>query len=140
MQITRELDKEFLIHCYLIYTIDTQSVLIINTPTLIINLLYHFHKANMFSDVIVLDSSTTFQTYDLISCDISCDCGHMSLLSIYLTIYYTEYEGRLQQLHYNYIHNKQTNMKMQKQKKKNIREKRNSKKKNTERRNIQYQL
>ena len=31
---------------------------------------YYYHKANMFLDVIVLVSSTTFQT---------CDCSHVSL-------------------------------------------------------------
>ena len=40
---------------------------------------HHFHKVNMFSDVIVLDSSTTFQTYDFILYDTSYDCGHVSL-------------------------------------------------------------
>jgi len=35
MGITRELDKEFLIHFYSIYTISTWSVLVINSPTLI---------------------------------------------------------------------------------------------------------
>ena len=38
-----------------------------------------FYKINIFLDIIVLNSSTTFQTYDFISCDISYDCGHMSL-------------------------------------------------------------
>jgi len=59
MEITRELDKKFLINCYLIYIIHTWSVLSINN--------------------IVLVSSTTFQTYDIISCDASCDHGHMPL-------------------------------------------------------------
>ena len=43
------------------------------------SLLYYFYKINMFSDIIVLDPSTTFQTYDFISCDTLCDCGHMPL-------------------------------------------------------------
>ena len=34
MRITRELDNEFLIHCYTVYIIDTWSMLIINMPTL----------------------------------------------------------------------------------------------------------
>jgi len=33
----------------------------------------------MFSDIIVLDPSTIFQIYEFISCDTSCDCGHMPL-------------------------------------------------------------
>ena len=37
------------------------------------------HKANIFSNIIILDPSTTFQTYDLISCDTSCDCIHVPL-------------------------------------------------------------
>ena len=40
---------------------------------------YCSHKANMFPDIIVLDPFTTFQTYDLISCDITCDCSHVPL-------------------------------------------------------------
>ena len=50
-----------------------------NVHMLSMSLLYHFHKANMFSNIIVLDSSTMFQTYDLILCDISCDCSHVPL-------------------------------------------------------------
>jgi len=40
---------------------------------------HHFHKVNMFSDIIVLDSSTTFQTYDFILYNTSYDCGHVPL-------------------------------------------------------------
>ena len=43
------------------------------------SLLYCFHKVNIFSNIIVLNPSTIFQTYDFISCDILCDCDHMSL-------------------------------------------------------------
>jgi len=50
----------------------------LNVHILSISLPYCFYKVNMFSDIIVLDSSTTFQTYDLISCDTSCDCSHVS--------------------------------------------------------------
>ena len=35
MEITRELDKEFPMHCHPIYIIDTWSVLITNIPSLI---------------------------------------------------------------------------------------------------------
>ena len=41
--------------------------------------LHYYHKTNVFSDIIVLVSSTIFQTYNIISCDASCDYGHMSL-------------------------------------------------------------
>ena len=40
---------------------------------------YCFHKINIFSDVIILDSSTTFQTNNFISCDTSCDHSHILL-------------------------------------------------------------
>ena len=40
---------------------------------------HHYYKINMLSDIIVLNSSTIFQTYDLISCDASCDCSHVPL-------------------------------------------------------------
>ena len=50
-----------------------------NIHMLFISLSYYFHKANIFSNVIVLDFSTIFQTYNLISCDISYDHNYMSL-------------------------------------------------------------
>ena len=50
-----------------------------NVHVLSISLPHCFHKVNMFSDIIVLNSSTIFQTYDLISCDTSCDCNYLSL-------------------------------------------------------------
>jgi len=34
MEITRELNKEFLMHCYSFYIIDKWSMLMINMPTL----------------------------------------------------------------------------------------------------------
>ena len=50
-----------------------------NIHMLSISLLYYYHKANIFSNVIVLVFSTLFQTYDITSCDASWDCGHMPL-------------------------------------------------------------
>ena len=41
--------------------------------------LYCFHKTNTFPNVIILDSLTTFQIYDLILCEISCDCDYIPL-------------------------------------------------------------
>ena len=43
------------------------------------SLLYCFHKINIFPDVIILDSSTIFQTYNFISCNTSCDHSHILL-------------------------------------------------------------
>jgi len=40
---------------------------------------HYFYKVNIFTDIIVLDSFTIFQTYDFISCDTSCDHGHVLL-------------------------------------------------------------
>ena len=40
---------------------------------------YCFHKINIFSNIIVLDPSIIFQTYDFISCDTSCNHSHGSL-------------------------------------------------------------
>ena len=50
-----------------------------NVYTLSMSPPYCFHKVNMFPDIIVLNPSTTFQTYDFISCEISCNCSHVSL-------------------------------------------------------------
>ena len=50
-----------------------------NVYMLSMSLSHHFHKINMFSDVIVLDPSTIFQTYEFISCDTLCDHSHMPL-------------------------------------------------------------
>ena len=50
-----------------------------NIYMLFISLSYCFHKTNIFSNVIVLDFSTIFQTYDLISCDTSCDHSYVPL-------------------------------------------------------------
>jgi len=50
-----------------------------NIHMLFISLSYCFYKANIFSNVIVLDFSTIFQTYDLISCDTSCDHSYVPL-------------------------------------------------------------
>ena len=50
-----------------------------NIHILFMSLSCHFHKVNMFSDIIVLDPSTTFQIYDLILCDTSCNHSHMPL-------------------------------------------------------------
>ena len=54
------------------YTYSNVHVLSISPP-------YHFHKVNIFSNIIVLDLSTTFQTYDLVSYDITYDCDYMPL-------------------------------------------------------------
>ena len=54
------------------YTYPNIHVLFMSSP-------HCSHKANIFSNIIVLDPSTTFQTYDLISCDTSCDHSHMPL-------------------------------------------------------------
>ena len=50
-----------------------------NVHMLSMSLPYCFHKINTFPDVIVQDSFTIFQTYNFISCDISCDNGHIPL-------------------------------------------------------------
>jgi len=50
-----------------------------NIHVLSMSLLYYFYKVNIFPDIIILDFSTTFQTYNLISCDISCDHGYIPL-------------------------------------------------------------
>jgi len=50
-----------------------------NVYILFISLPHYFYKVNIFTNIIVLDSFTIFQTYDFISCDISCDHGHMLL-------------------------------------------------------------
>ena len=42
---------------------------------LFMGLLHHYYKMNMFSNIIVLVSSTPFQTYNITSCD----HGHMPL-------------------------------------------------------------
>ena len=41
--------------------------------------LYYFYKINMFFNIIILDSFTTFQTYNLISCDTSCNHNYVPL-------------------------------------------------------------
>ena len=45
---------------------------------LFISLPYYYHKANMFTNIIVLVSYNLFQTYNIMSCDASCDCSNMS--------------------------------------------------------------
>jgi len=87
MEITRELDKESPIHSYTIYTIDTWSVLSINNATLKYICHPQVHHTitirqiycNHTFDIIVPVPSIMFQTYDIISCDASCDCGHVPL-------------------------------------------------------------
>jgi len=58
--IIRKLDKNFLINCYSIY------------------ITYCYNKANILLNVIVLVPFFMFQIYDIISCDILCDCDHVS--------------------------------------------------------------
>jgi len=41
--------------------------------------LHYSHKTNMFPAIIILNSSTIFQIYDLISYDTSCNHGHVPL-------------------------------------------------------------
>ena len=41
--------------------------------------LHYYYKMNMFLDIIVLVSSTTFWIYNITSCNASCDYGHMPL-------------------------------------------------------------
>ena len=50
-----------------------------NIHVLSMSLLYCFHKVKTFPNIIVLDSSTIFQTYDLILCDTLCNCDHIPL-------------------------------------------------------------
>ena len=63
----------YLYNTYMVHAYDKQSypkvyMLFIGPP-------YYYHKINMFLDIIVLVSSTTFQTYNITSCD----HGHMPL-------------------------------------------------------------
>ena len=52
------------------YTYPNIHVLSMNPP-------HHSHKANIFLDIIILDPSTTFQTYDPISYNTSYDPSHV---------------------------------------------------------------
>ena len=66
-----------------------------NVYVLFISLLYCFHKVNIFSNIIVLNSFTIFQIYNFISCDTSCDHGHIPLFFFKSAIYYTKHLGKL---------------------------------------------
>ena len=46
---------------------------------LFMSLLYYYHKMNTSFDIIVLVSFTMFKTYNITSCDILCDHGHIPL-------------------------------------------------------------
>ena len=46
---------------------------------LIYEVSYRDHKVNMFSNIIVLVPSISFLIYDIILCNVLCDCGHMPL-------------------------------------------------------------
>ena len=50
-----------------------------NIHVLFISLPYYFYKINIFPDVIILNPSTIFQTYNFISYDTSCDYGYVLL-------------------------------------------------------------
>jgi len=50
-----------------------------NVHILSISSSHYSHKTNTFYDIIVLDSFITFQTYDLILCDIPHDSSHILL-------------------------------------------------------------
>ena len=74
-------------HFYTIYTIDTWFMLSINNPTLkyiyyswvyhtiIIRQIYY----NYAFDIIIPIPFIIFQTYNIISCDVSCDCDYIPL-------------------------------------------------------------
>ena len=64
--------NRYIVHAIIKYTYS-------NIHILSMSLLYHFHKANTFLNIIILDLSTIFQTYDLISYDTSYDCSHVPL-------------------------------------------------------------
>ena len=64
--------NRYMVHANVIYTYPNVHTLSISPP-------YYFHKVNMFPDIIVFNSSTTFQTYDFISYEISCNCSHVFL-------------------------------------------------------------
>jgi len=57
----------------MVHTIDKYAYP--NIHILFMSLPHHSHKANTFSNIIILDSFTIFETYDLISCDY----GHVPL-------------------------------------------------------------
>ena len=46
---------------------------------LIYEVSYRDYKVNILSNIIVLVPSISFLTYDIILCDVLCDCGHMPL-------------------------------------------------------------
>ena len=54
------------------YTYSNIHALFMSSP-------HCFHKVNIFSNIIVLNPSTTFQIYDFISCETSCNCSHVPL-------------------------------------------------------------
>ena len=67
----------YLYYTYIVHANDKYAYP--NVHILSISLPHYFYKINIFSNIIILDLSTTFQTYDFILCDTSCDCGHMPL-------------------------------------------------------------
>ena len=79
-RIIRELNKEFPIYSYTLYTTDIQSVLIINSSTLMsIYELEDKCAINIYLDIILPASFLMFQTYDAILCNMLCNYGHMPL-------------------------------------------------------------
>ena len=83
IKITGGLDKEFLIYFYTIYTRESWSVLVINNPTLkYICCLWVYYAITTRQICLWYHYSTFFyffQTYNIISCDKSCDHNDMPL-------------------------------------------------------------
>ena len=67
----------YLYYTYIVYANDKYAYP--NVYVLFMRLLYCFHKINIFPNIIILNLSTTFKTYDFIPCDTLCDHSHMPL-------------------------------------------------------------
>jgi len=76
-RIQQKSSDTLLFYLYNRYMVHVNKYAYSNIYALSISLPYYFYKINMFPNITVLDLFTIFQTYNLISCDISCDCGHV---------------------------------------------------------------
>jgi len=75
----QEVSDALLPYLYNRYIVCANNKYIYPNIHMLLGLPYYYYKINMFFNIIILDSSTSFQIYNLISCDITCDHSHIPL-------------------------------------------------------------
>ena len=75
----QEVSDALLPYLYNRYIVCANNKYIYPNIHILLSLPHYYYKTNIIFNIIVLDLSTSLQTYNLISCDTTCDHSHMSL-------------------------------------------------------------